>query len=283
MTSHTLLAALASLMLALAGCASDSSEPTEAQQPESQEPDQPDSGQQQPEQEQGPAAEEPEAPSGGGNESAPNTAPEGSLSVSALEVTVPANVTYMMSGTDADGDALSWTLDVDGDGAADSEGSSLPFNFTFSFTDAGNYTATFVVTDGDASVEKNLTVVALEPADDGPLQVAEGSWHTGGMAECAVGEYTPEADGVLYSFFEVDPATWGLPFTAQLSGTVPHLTGDLPVGGWGVDFVGDDLSYMESNYADADGAVSGTVAQGAAFGAFWSCLGGAMSGTYAAG
>ncbi len=214
---------------------------------------------------------------------APNTPPTASLTASNLSAAAPFNVTFMLAGEDADADALSWTLDVDGDGMADSEGQGLPFNFTFSYVNVGNYTVTLNVTDGKDHAVDSLVVEAREAVASGPIQEVEGSWAVGGMAACARGIYASEGDGVLYALFEVDPTTFGLGFSAQFTSTVPTIPDDAPAGGWGIDFLDADLGYLETFRADAAGALSGEVPAGVAHGAFWSCLGGNLSATYAAG
>ncbi len=116
-----------------------------------------------------------------------NTPPEAVLVALNTTIEVPADVVFHINASDADGDDLSWTLDVDGDGVADSEGSTLPFNFTFSFTTPGNYTAVLNVTDGESFVNATADVVAIEAGPTGPEPVVlSGSG------------YVPTVSGLLY-------------------------------------------------------------------------------------
>lgn len=282
--SRTLATLLVALTLLLAGCTDDEPATTD----EGQDPPPAASGADEaatsgPADEEAPADDSTGDESGNATEPAVNTPPTASLSAGDVTGAVPFNVTFMLDGADADGDVLSWTLDVDGDGVADTEGQNLPFNFTYSYVDVGNYTVTFNVTDGKDAAAETLVVAATEPVSTGPIQEVEGSWAIGGVPECYAGIYTPEADGVFYALFEVDAASIGAPFTVQLAATVPSLPDDAPVSGWGIDFLDEAQEYMSTFGADADGLASGEVPAGAVYGAFWSCLGGDLSATYVAG
>ena len=94
-----------------------------------------------------------------------NTPPTANLTADAATGQAPLTVNFTVGGTDADGDALNWTLDADGDGTADANGSELPGTFSFSYPQAGNYSAAATVTDGNASTTArlNITVSAAPP------------------------------------------------------------------------------------------------------------------------
>lgn len=99
----------------------------------------------------------------GPNESVPNAPPTASLAANRTNGSAPLSVTFSLGGDDPDGDDLTWTLDADGDGASDSNGTMLPAELSFLFNETGNYTATLSVTDGNATA--NATVdVAVEGA-----------------------------------------------------------------------------------------------------------------------
>lgn len=98
-------------------------------------------------------------------------APTATLAANVTQGSAPLNVTLLVNATDADGDALSWTLDF-GDGSADSNGTSangtvsLTLNHTFS---AGNHTVFLNVTAGGANATSNVTIAVLGGAGGAPL------------------------------------------------------------------------------------------------------------------
>jgi len=96
-----------------------------------------------------------------------NVAPVAELVPDVTEGTVPFDVRFDLSAADEDGDELSWTLDVDGDGEVETEGTSLPADFTYTFDTVGDYTAVFSVTDGDETVEETVKIVAMEALPSG--------------------------------------------------------------------------------------------------------------------
>lgn len=81
-----------------------------------------------------------------------NRAPIGGIAATVNGTTVG----FVLTGSDADGDDLEWTLAF-GDGSASQEGSQLPANATHTYV-AGNYTARYNVTDGLATASYNVTV-----------------------------------------------------------------------------------------------------------------------------
>ncbi|MBI2077171.1 MAG: PKD domain-containing protein [Euryarchaeota archaeon] len=92
---------------------------------------------------------------------AANAPPTGGLNASVLEGAAPLNVTFNITGEDADGDALRWTLDADGDNASDAQGDSVPATTFFNYTEPGTYNATVTVSDGTASNSTTIVVVAI--------------------------------------------------------------------------------------------------------------------------
>ena len=74
-------------------------------------------------------------------------------------------MTFTATATDADGDALTYTWDLNGDGTFETTGQ----NPTFSYTTAGTYTPVVKVTDAKGgSTTKTLPAitVAAEPGTD---------------------------------------------------------------------------------------------------------------------
>ncbi len=92
---------------------------------------------------------------------AANRAP--SITLLAADVTAgaaPLAVSLALNATDADKDALTYTLGF-GDGTADATGALPSGNVTHTFAAAGNYTVKFTVSDGKVTVNKTLLVTAI--------------------------------------------------------------------------------------------------------------------------
>lgn len=100
------------------------------------------------------------------DETAPNRAPEVTFVPNATSVDAGSGVTFAINATDADGDELSWTLDGDGDGVVDAEGTEATVSFTYEA--AGNFVATLNVTDGNSTVTATATIEVIEVVVDEP-------------------------------------------------------------------------------------------------------------------
>lgn len=85
-----------------------------------------------------------------------NRAPTGQLAASLENGSIPLRVNFTLNGTDADGDALSWSLSF-GDGNA-TQGSALPATAAHNYTRVGNFTVRYNVTDGKANATYNVTI-----------------------------------------------------------------------------------------------------------------------------
>lgn len=204
--------------------------------------------------------------SGPGDE---NGAPTATLAASISGGAAPLNVTFDLSGADPDGDALTWTFDADGDGTKDAEGTELPAEVTFLYETAGNFTASLLVSDG---TEASVASVDIEVTGEGGgagSQVASVSW-VFAAAGC-LGPYdtwpvgTPAA-GITHGEFEVDPATWGLTYTAVFSFSAPIYVA-------AIDFY-DDGGTRIDGYFDTVDTLTGKVPDGAVYAVFSDCLGG---------
>ncbi|MFO1533438.1 MAG: hypothetical protein ABR562_07060, partial [Thermoplasmatota archaeon] len=82
-----------------------------------------------------------------------NAAPTGSLAATVSSGSL--NVSFAITGTDADHDPLSWTLDANGDGTIDQKQdapATLPATVPYTFAAGGNYTAKLVLSDGKHNV-----------------------------------------------------------------------------------------------------------------------------------
>lgn len=93
----------------------------------------------------------------GGN--ATNHAPTATLEATKGNGSASLNVTFLLNGTDADNDTLSWKLSL-GDNST-SEGDKLPTNVTYGYGKAGLYNVTLQVSDGkqttNVSLQLNVT------------------------------------------------------------------------------------------------------------------------------
>ncbi|MGB1585502.1 MAG: hypothetical protein ACPHID_00455, partial [Thermoplasmatota archaeon] len=80
------------------------------------------------------------------------------LTITAFEATVangtaPLNVTFQFNGT---GDDIAWSLDADGDGTGDVDGTGFPANATFRYEVAGVFNATLTATSGNETTNATL-------------------------------------------------------------------------------------------------------------------------------
>jgi hypothetical protein len=196
--------------------------------------------------------------------SSDNQAPMATIGASIEQGSIPFNVTFNMTGSDQDGDPLTWTLDADGDGASDAEGTALPANHTQRYVSEGLYNVTFTVTDGTVETIHNLTINATAAAAaTGPVFQASGSYTTGvPYAAC------PAVGGV--------PAgLWGTPMT-EVSFDLPEETYDRPFTaaftGTG-EFVGVAVTFWDAGagVGAMGDTVSGTVLAGSAYVSLSSC------------
>lgn len=87
-----------------------------------------------------------------------NHAPVANLTAAPVNGTAPLNVTFAIGATDADGDALNWTLAMGEQTFASGNASTLPSNVTHQFPEAGNFTIVLTVSDGQANASANVTI-----------------------------------------------------------------------------------------------------------------------------
>lgn len=216
-----------------------------------------------------------------------NQPPTASIDADTTSGAAPLQVNFSLSGSDPDGDAIAWVFDADGDGEADAEGEELPADVAFTFEEAGNYTASLTVTDGDESASDSLPVTVGSGGGEEPAgQVASGSW-TVGAANCphnVVGVYEPldasafgpPGDGVSWGFFEVDPSTYGMTWSLESTdGSVAPLIIEL-------DFFDVDGSFMEYHAGGPGEVLTGAVPGGAGYAMVLPCGDGGGDYTYTA-
>lgn len=212
----------------------------------------------------------------------PNQVPLAELLASAVNGTAPFNVTFNMTGSDPDADNLTWTLDADGDEVMEANGTTLPANFTHTYSLNGTFNATFTVSDGTnatvSTVSIEVTAGEAVATASGPIQSYEADWLLGapGCALVITASGSPN-DGVTGAARDVDPATWGRPFIADFSAFSPDNLG-------AEMFFFIDGERQDPLGVDADpGIIEGIVPEGANLIAYRNCGGQGMSVSYSAG
>lgn len=84
------------------------------------------------------------------------------LGSSVTEGTAPLLVTFELTTEDGEPrEFIAWTLDVDGDGEVDAEGSSLPATFEHTYTETGTFEALYTLVDGDMTSNTTATITVL--------------------------------------------------------------------------------------------------------------------------
>ncbi|HEX9815612.1 MAG TPA: hypothetical protein VGB18_01415 [Candidatus Thermoplasmatota archaeon] len=195
---------------------------------------------------------------------APNTPPTATLSASIENGTVPLNVTFNFTAQDADAeDELSWSLDADGDGAADASGGGelLPGNYTHSYSAEGLFNATLLVDDGEANSSANITIVVSASAPAGPIQEVDGDVPASTLPSCLL-LYPEELEGIDHAVFDIDPRTFGLTFTLTFEVTAADTIG--------IDFVDAAGASLAEDSSGGD-AITGEVPENAARAYIWGC------------
>lgn len=215
------------------------------------------------------------APGSGGN-----IAPSAVLAASVVTGAAPLAVLFNITGSDPDGDALTWTLDVDGNGTADYDGTDLPSEVNHTFT-AGLHVVNLTVSDGTDTALASVTVNVTAGAGTGPRQVVDGSYVVPAEGCPATGydlaELDPladaggELDGVVRVQFAVDALTIGLPYSAAFT----FDAGYLYVGANFYD--GDDALLSSENTGQSPNfggiTLAGTVPAAAAKAVLFACGG----------
>lgn len=144
---------------------------------------------------------------------ADNQRPTGAVSATVSGL----NATFALSGSDPNGDAIVWDLAF-GDGAT-ANGTTLPATVTHTYA-AGNYTATFTITDG--SLQSTQTaVVAIVAAGAGFTGMEISGTVTLLCGPCAVESATfcvslaSGQNGLDCSFAEIPPEAVGRPYIVE--------------------------------------------------------------------
>jgi hypothetical protein len=191
-----------------------------------------------------------------GTGSASNAPPTGSISATVNGT----NATFTLSGTDPDGDELSWELAF-GDGTTE-DGTVLPATVNHTYA-AGNYTVNFTVTDGQSPVTYDVNVTAgTAGGSGGPIQTASLSWQVGVSDLGAISEFFLCTDGpskgVTHETFDADPATFGKAFMA----TIETAEGGASVQDWSLLFADPAACAYTSFDGTGAGPIAGIVPPG---------------------
>lgn len=105
----------------------------------------------------------------GSNSNQANRAPTGVIQASTKSGLAPLAVNFTLQASDPDGDKLSWSLDVNGDGKADETGTSpakFPAKVSTTYTQPGTFPVTYKVSDGKLESVFKINITAI--AEEGP-------------------------------------------------------------------------------------------------------------------
>ena len=183
----------------------------------------------------------------------PNEPPTANLTHDLDNDTVAVNVTFnfTVEGDDADGDNLTWELDVDGDNETDYNGTDADFGeVSHNYTQNGTFNATLTVSDG----QDNATSSVL-------INVTSGG--SGARFEDSVLLPCPTCPDIFTDSveFELTPDMVGLPFLAESSKGDPDLM-----------FTSEDCDGDEVETVASEGPEEGVVPEGAACVIVWEFL-----------
>lgn len=177
---------------------------------------------------------------------------------------------FNINASDDDGDFLDFTIDADGDGEADTEGSLAPldgeyepFNFTYSYDSTGLYNATLNLTDGTVTLERTIQINVTsddEGSDLAPMEpINEERDVTAACPQCifvgpgASASWRTGSAGGDSTWIELPPEAAGHPFEVTSTGGDPDA----------VFFEACEFGSAELASHGAVGAESGTVPAGA--------------------
>ncbi len=107
-----------------------------------------------------------------------NTAPVATLNANVTTGGIPLAVNFTISGTDADGDALTFVLSF-GDNSANQTGTLPAGNVAYTFTAAGDFTVELTVSDGTLANNATVTIGAVESGGGIPPPVTFTGTATG--------------------------------------------------------------------------------------------------------
>ncbi|MGB1696961.1 MAG: PKD domain-containing protein [Thermoplasmatota archaeon] len=194
-----------------------------------------------------------------------NTPPQVSVALN-QSMDDPWLVHFEINASDPDGDFLFWSLDADGDGSPEGDGSEFPATISHQYEAAGTYNISVLVDDGAAGTYANTTLTLeakiVPPAYTEQLVITGTSQAacpqcTAAGANTGAG-YRAGESGVDSVFAEVPGVYAGAPFTATSNGNIDLVFRDSCDAGAAV---GEPFA--------ADGDESGKVPAGAACVLMW--------------
>lgn len=168
------------------------------------------------------------------NTTAPaNQPPTGTMAVSVPGGAAPLNVSFGLQGTDADGDALTWTLAFgDGNGT---NGTALPANVTHVYAAAGAFNATFTLNDGTeeaayhalVNVSANATAAAVLTFT-GHVLFPDPVLSTEGECLFALSDQfgIPPGGGYAGDYFSFEAVGPGWTFAFDVEGMIAFFSGN---------------------------------------------------------
>lgn len=128
----------------------------------------------------------------------PNTPPTANVTADVDNGTAPLVVNFTLNGTDADGDALNWTFDADGDGTPEANGTTLPATVQHTYNETGEFRAVLNVTDGEdnATVVRLIVVAEGDGGGEGALVERDDYFFDPATGMCHAKEYEELGPGV---------------------------------------------------------------------------------------
>lgn len=154
-----------------------------------------------------------------------NRAPVANLTADLTNGTAPLNVTFTLSGSDADGDNLTWSFDA-GDGNTTANGTSLPATVNVTYAAVGNHSATLTVSDGTNETVQTFLVSVAEAAPavvedtrtilEGEVSATCSNCYIVGSNACV--DWNLQTPGGDCTWFDLDPALVGQPFVTESPG-----------------------------------------------------------------
>lgn len=180
----------------------------------------------------------------------PNEPPTANLTHDLENDTAAVNMTFnfTVEGDDADGDNLTWELDVDGDNETDYNGTDADFGeVAHNYTENGTFNATLMVSDGQSNASSSVLI-----------NVTAGA--SGAMFQDSVLFPCPSCPSVYTEVleFELTPDLVGLPFTAESTQGDPDMI-----------FTSEDCDGDQVEEFATGGAEEGVVPEGAACIVIW--------------
>lgn len=179
----------------------------------------------------------------------PNTPPTANVTADVDNGTAPLVVNFTLNGTDADGDALNWTFDADGDGTPEANGTTLPATVQHTYNETGEFRAALNVTDGNASVTAFRLVVVAEGGEASGLVERDEYFWEPATGMCHAKEYEELGPGVYESGY--GGGTWIIVEDNDVEGLQfenNHPLADVPNSGAAMTFAdpctdGDQVAF----------------------------------------